>query len=120
MISKPLFYHPTFIEKHLAGQPDDGQGVGPKDFARALFPELVADRKPRYQTLADNFGFTIDAADLYHGPDGGTLVPEADEFLGRVFDVMSAAAAGNDVASANARSYVQACLTRATDRGMDL
>lgn len=117
---KPLFYFPPFIEKHLAGQPDDGKGVGPKDFARKLFPALLQDRKPRYALMAEKYGFTIDVADLFADPPRGRLVPDADKVLQRVLETMRAQAANNEVAAANAAHYVNACLARADRRAQDL
>jgi hypothetical protein len=117
---KPLFYYPSFIEKHLAGQPDDGQGVGPKDFARKLFPQLVENRKPRYTKMAEQYGFTINAADLLADPPEGQVVPDADTILKRVLDTMRAQSADNEVAAANARHYVNACLARAERRALDM
>ncbi|PIW26259.1 MAG: ATPase [Rhodospirillales bacterium CG15_BIG_FIL_POST_REV_8_21_14_020_66_15] len=117
---KPLFYHPAFIEKHLAGQPDDGRGVGPKDFARKLFPDLVQDRKPRYQAMADRYGFTIDVAGLFADPPAGQLVPGADKILRRVLETIRARSMDNEVAAANARYYVNACRARAQRRARDI
>jgi len=117
---KPLFYHSDFIEAHLSGQPDDGIGVGPKDFARTLFPGLVQARKPRYQALADNYGFTIDAADLFSKGNGETIIPSAEDLLARVLKVIQAQAAENQVAAENANAYVKACMARASARDMAL
>ncbi len=122
---KPLYYHPAFIDRHLAGQPADGRSVGPKDFARRLFPDLVQDRKPRYQALADNYGFTIDAAalftpdpDLTDGGDSCGPVPRADTFLERVLQAIRDQVADNPVARGNWTAYVNACRTRAERRGL--
>lgn len=114
---KPLFYHPAFIEQRLRDQPDDGRGVNPREFARALFPQLLEDRKPRYAAFADRYGFTIDTADLYAGADDCELpAPDTDTFLKRVFDVIQAQISKSEVAAANADLYVNACLDRAERR----
>jgi hypothetical protein len=116
---KPLFYYPDFIARHLEGQPEDGAGVGPKDFARSLFPALVADRKPRYQAMADRYGFTIDAADLFADPPQGRIVPDTEVLLERILHVINTQAAENEVAAVNANHYVNACLARAERRALD-
>ncbi|MEK9671042.1 MAG: hypothetical protein VW268_00875 [Rhodospirillaceae bacterium] len=116
---KPLFYHPAFIETHLKGQPADGAGVGPKDFARKLFPGLLKDRKPRYAAIAEKYGFAVNAADLFAAADGDA-VPGADAFLARIFEVIAAQAGENKVAAGNANAYVTSCLARAQARGMDI
>tara|TARA_B100000513_G_scaffold192910_1_gene119691 strand:- start:459 stop:1436 length:978 start_codon:yes stop_codon:yes gene_type:complete len=115
---KPLFYYPSFIDQHLADQPDDGQGVGPKDFARKLFPQLLQSRKPRYAEMADKFGFTIDVADLFADPPAGQVVPEVDKILLRIFETIHAQSVDNPVAAANAKHYVNACLARAERRAL--
>jgi hypothetical protein len=76
---KPMYYQPHFLEakwaeyKRLEGIADDDQ-VDPDGFGAWGFEALVRDRLPRYQRLADNFGYTVDASDL-------ATVPDGDEFL---------------------------------------
>jgi hypothetical protein len=116
---KPLFYHPSFIEKHLAGQPDDGKGVDRRDFARRLFPLLLEDRKPRYEAFAEKYGFSIDVDDLF--ADGGTngQAPGSDDFIRRLYDLVSAQAETSKVAHDNASRYLRVCEERARERGQD-
>ncbi len=76
---KPMYYRPPFLEqkwaeyKALNGITDDAK-VDPDGFGAWGFEALVHDRLPRYQQLADNFGYTVDAADL-------ATVRDGDEFL---------------------------------------
>jgi hypothetical protein len=76
---KPMYYRPEFLAakwaeyKAIAGVKDDG-AVDPAGFGAWGFEALLADRLPRYQRLADNFGYTIEAADL-------ATVRDGDEFL---------------------------------------
>lgn len=76
---KPMYYQPAFLAakwkeyKKLNGIKDDND-VDPVDFGAWGFEALLHDRLPRYQKLADNFGYTVDAADLAIARDG-------DEFL---------------------------------------
>ncbi|MEK9723830.1 MAG: hypothetical protein VW405_10165 [Rhodospirillaceae bacterium] len=113
---KPLFYNPTFITPRLADKPDDGAGIDPLDFARPLFPELLEFRKPRYQTIANNYGFTIYADDLFQADAHGDTVPDADTFLAKVHGIVSAQAARSETAAANLARYVEACGERARSR----
>lgn len=66
---KPLYYRDDFLEAHLAeylrqeqiGSPDD---IDPDRFVRWIFPRLVQHRRPRYQAIADRFGYAVDACDV--------------------------------------------------------
>ncbi len=117
---KPLFYHPDFIMPRLAGMPDDGVGVDVKQFARDLFPDLIEFRRPRYQKMADQMGFTLDAGQLYRNPASPNPMPDPDVFLKTVFTVMCNAVEDSPVARANAETYLKACRRRAEVRGMDV
>jgi len=76
---KPMYYRPEFLAekwaeyKALNGVTDDDK-VDPDGFGAWGFEALLHDRLPRYQKLADNFGYTVDAADL-------ATVRDGDEFL---------------------------------------
>ena len=76
---KPMYYQPDFLlakwkqYKKLNAIKDDND-VDPDDFGAWGFEALLHDRLPRYQKLADNFGYAVDAADLAIARDG-------DEFL---------------------------------------
>jgi GTPase SAR1 family protein len=64
---KPLYYQEAFLDQkrveYLAEtgltSPDD---IVPDDFVRWIFPALVEHRRPRYEALADRYGYTIDAS----------------------------------------------------------
>jgi hypothetical protein len=76
---KPMYYQPQFLAakwaeyKALNGIADDAK-VDPDGFGAWGFEALIENRLPRYQRLADNFGYTVDAADL-------ATVRDGDEFL---------------------------------------
>jgi len=63
---KPLYYQEPFLDAKLAeylaetGRKSAGEIV-PDDFVRWIFPALVAHRRPKYEALADAYGYTIDA-----------------------------------------------------------
>jgi hypothetical protein len=76
---KPMYYQPPFLTrkweeyKQLNGIRTDEQ-VDPGKFGAWGFEALLHDRLPRYQRLADRFGYTIDAADLATVRDGEEFV----------------------------------------------
>lgn len=76
---KPMYYQPNFLTrkwrefKRLNNVKDDSE-VDPDAFGAWGFEALLEDRLPRYQLLADNFGYTVEAADL-------ATVRDGDEFL---------------------------------------
>jgi hypothetical protein len=85
---KPMYYRPDFLSakwaeyKALTGVKNDDD-VDPDGFGAWGFEALLTDRLPRYQRLADNFGYTIEAADL-------ATVRDGDEFLDLLANAMRA------------------------------
>ncbi len=65
---KPLYYREAFLDEKLQEfmrlknytSPDD---ITPDDFVTWVFPELYQSRLPRYQAIANQYGYTIDASD---------------------------------------------------------
>ncbi len=76
---KPMYYQPPFLVKkwaefkQLNGVEKD-EDVDPDAFGAWGFEALLTDRLPRYQKLADNFGYCVEASDL-------ATVRDGDEFL---------------------------------------
>lgn len=72
---KPMYYQPQFLlekwaeYKRLNGIGRD-EDVDPAGFGAWGFEALLRNRLPRYQALADKFGYTVDAADLTTVRDG--------------------------------------------------
>ncbi|MDE0993784.1 MAG: hypothetical protein OSA23_11505 [Rhodospirillales bacterium] len=116
---KPLFYHPSFITPMLADKPDNGAGIGPLDFARPLFPDLLEFRKPRYAAIAKRLGFTIGVSDLFVTETPNTTTPDADRFMRNIYDAITAQATISDAAAKNLDAYVATCKTRAQERNKD-
>lgn len=107
---KPLFYNPLFINPKLKDQPDDGGGVDMIDFARPLFPELLEFRKPRYMAMAERFGVSVEAADLF-GPQADRT-PTADEFLEVLHSALAREVADNPHGGETLERYLAACSKR--------
>jgi hypothetical protein len=76
---KPMYYQPDFLVamwaefKALNGLTRDDD-VDPDAFGAWGFEALLNDRLPRYQALADRYGYTVEAADV-------ATVRDGDEFL---------------------------------------
>jgi hypothetical protein len=76
---KPMYYQPAFLVakwaeyKRLNGIERD-EDVDPAGFGAWGFEALLHDRLPRYQKLADNFGYCVDAADLATVRDGSDFL----------------------------------------------
>ncbi len=64
--SKPMYYRETFLDATLKqfmrqNNYDHTDQIPPDDFVRWVFPELFKSRLPRYQAIADQYGYTVDA-----------------------------------------------------------
>jgi len=84
---KPLYYRESFLdaklEKYLQKEKlQSAEEVEPDPFVRWIFPELLNHRRPLYQVLADQHGYTVDARDIEH------VKNEAD-FLGLIAEAIS-------------------------------
>ena len=66
---KPLYYREAFLDQQLAKYMDshnytDTDLIPPDDFVSWVFPELFRSRLPRYQAIADQYGYTLDANEV--------------------------------------------------------
>jgi hypothetical protein len=66
---KPLYYREAFLDEKLAefmrfNNYASTDVMPPDDFVTWVFPELFKSRLPRYQAIADQYGYTIDATDI--------------------------------------------------------
>ncbi len=74
---KPLYYREAFLDEKLAEFMNlkhytSTDVMPPDEFVSWVFPELFKSRLPRYQVIADQYGYTIDAN------DAATVKNEAD------------------------------------------
>jgi shikimate kinase len=66
---KPMYYQEAFLEKYLAlFMQDRGleyvATVNPDEFVRWVFPHLFYARIPRYEAIAEEFGYSVNANDI--------------------------------------------------------
>lgn len=113
---KPLFYNPAFINRRIEDCPEDGSGIEPLDFARPLFPELLEFRKPRYESIASNFGFTITVEELCQCTGEGMDVPDSEQFLKNIHAVIIKQAQASERAARNLEIYLESCQARQRNR----
>lgn len=67
---KPLYYQQDFLQVQLAIFLQENQltyvaQINPDDFVRWIFPRLLEHRIPKYEAIAEQYGYTIDSEDLY-------------------------------------------------------
>jgi hypothetical protein len=84
---KPLYYREDFLEEKLAAfmtlkKYSSSASIPPDEFVTWVFPELFKARIPRYQAIADQYGYTIDAN------DAAQVKNEAD-FIGLVANALA-------------------------------
>ncbi|GFO71541.1 hypothetical protein BJAS_P1142 [Bathymodiolus japonicus methanotrophic gill symbiont] len=63
---KPLYYREEFLDQQLAvfmreNNYTDPDTIPPDEFVNWVFPRLFTCRLPRYQAIADEYGYTLDA-----------------------------------------------------------
>ncbi|WP_031434646.1 ATPase [Methylomarinum vadi] len=68
---KPLYYREAFLDEKLAEymaqfHHSNPESISPDHFASWVFPELFKSRVPRYQAIADQYGYTVSADDIAH------------------------------------------------------
>lgn len=66
---KPLYYRESFLDEHLALYKAEKNlsfvaMIDPDDFVRWVFPKLFYSRIPRYEEIADKYGYTITTTEL--------------------------------------------------------
>ncbi|MDP1665126.1 MAG: ATPase [Methylobacter sp.] len=83
---KPLYYREAFLDEKLAEfmrlkNYASTDVMEPDDFVSWVFPELFKSRLPRYQAIADQYGYTVDANDV-------ATVKGEDDFIRLIADAL--------------------------------
>jgi len=83
---KPLYYREAFLDEKLAEfmrmkNYPSADVIPPDEFVSWVFPELFKSRLPRYEAIANQYGYTVDANDV------ATVKNEAD-FIRLVADAL--------------------------------
>jgi len=84
---KPLYYREAFLDEKLEEfmrlkNYSSADVMQPDDFVSWVFPELFKSRLPRYQAIADQYGYTVDANDV-------ATVKGEDDFIRLIADALS-------------------------------
>jgi hypothetical protein len=79
---KPLYYRDAFLDEQLDTYKRENDieyvaMIDPNDFVRWVFPRLFYSRLPRYQAIADQYGYTVSSSEL-------AQVRDEDDFLSLV------------------------------------
>lgn len=66
---KPLYYRDDFLDRHLpvylaSHNLAAVEDIDPDDFVRWIFPQLLEHRRPRYERIAREHGYTVRAQDI--------------------------------------------------------
>ena len=87
---KPMYYPESFLrdvwDTYLQDRGLSPAAVDPDEFVRHGFRALMDHRVPRYQAIADNWGVTVDAADVEALRDSNDFTELVAEALGRSAD----------------------------------
>lgn len=81
---KPLYYREAFLDEHLEiylkeNNLEYAAMIDPNDFVRWIFSRLFYNRIPRYQAIADEYGYTVctnDIARVYSEADFLELIEQ--------------------------------------------
>jgi hypothetical protein len=84
---KPLYYREAFLDEKLAEFMRLKNYVStdvmpPDEFVSWVFPELFKSRLPRYQAIADQYGYTVDANDA-------ATVKNENDFIRLITDALA-------------------------------
>jgi hypothetical protein len=66
---KPLYFAESFLDEKLAAylaqkELKSADEIVPDDFVQWIFPELLEHRRPLYEAIADQHGYSVDARDI--------------------------------------------------------
>ena len=75
---KPLYYQADFLKEQLNVYLTENDltyvaQINPDAFVGWIFPQLLAHRVPKYEAIAEKYGYTIDSEDLYQCKDANEV-----------------------------------------------
>jgi len=85
---KPLYYREQFLDEQLElylrenGQAYVAQ-IDPDDFVRWMFPRLFYSRIPRYQSIAEQYGYSVSTEELRDVRDESSFLRMVEHVLDR-------------------------------------
>jgi len=85
---KPLYYQEHFLDERLgeymrSERIDEIDDIDPDKFVRWIFPKLVDHRRPLYQKLADQYGYTVESRDVEKVRDEADILELISNALNR-------------------------------------
>lgn len=83
---KPLYYRESFLEQQLAQYMLEKELeyvalIQPDDFVRWIFPQLFYSRIPRYEAIAQKFGYTMSTDELSQVEDEASFLALIEKAL---------------------------------------
>ncbi len=83
---KPLYYQTEFLKQQLQTYLQENQliyvaQIDPNAFVRWVFPRLLEHRKPKYELIASQYGYTIDSEQLYQCKSASEVLDLIQEAL---------------------------------------
>jgi len=84
---KPLYYEESFLDARLAEylraeSLRSVEEIDPDKFVRWIFPKLLEHRRPLYQAIADEHGYTVEARDVERVRDERDFIDLVSQVLG--------------------------------------
>ncbi|ADE14654.1 conserved hypothetical protein [Nitrosococcus halophilus Nc 4] len=85
---KPLYYRESFLDEQLTLYQQEKNLsyvalIDPDEFVRWVFPRLFYSRLPRYQAIADEYGYTITTDELAQVQDEADFLGLLETVVGR-------------------------------------
>ena len=85
---KPLYYREEFLDEQLAIYKKEKNieyvaMIDPDEFVRWIFPKLFHARIPRYEAMADKYGYTVTTKELYQVRDEKDFLDLLSTVVGR-------------------------------------
>ncbi len=76
---KPLYYREAFLDENLTefmalNNYSDPDLIPPDEFVSWVFPKLFKSRLPRYQAIADQYGYTVNANEIAEVSDENDFI----------------------------------------------